>query len=91
MKNYSEVTKAKKVMDAPEQLKTLIIDIENKKFEINGVPFGTAHDFSLSFENGTWYLSVAIPKKYKAEYWEKYDTHGNKISDNNVTTINHNE
>ena len=70
-----------------EKLETLVIDISNKKFEINGQPFGDAHNFSLCFENGLWYLSVEIPQTYKAKHWAKYDTHGNRILDENTDDI----
>lgn len=62
-----------------EALETLVIDIPNKKFEVNGIPFGEAHNFSLSFEDGIWFLSVELPHKFKAE-WKKFDTQGNAIN-----------
>ncbi|MFV0343816.1 MAG: hypothetical protein ACK5JH_13165 [Anaerocolumna sp.] len=70
-----------------EKLETVVIDIPNKKFEINGVPFGDSHNFHMSFENGNWYLSVEIPKKYKAEHWGVYDTQGNKVLDKDTNDI----
>lgn len=68
----------------PESLESVIIDIPNKVFSVNGVSFDTSHNFNMSFENGHWYVSVEIPNTFKAAHWCKYDVNGKLISDENT-------
>lgn len=46
------------------ELKTVVIDIANKKFEINGVPVPKdCYSLTIHFENGTW--DVIESHKYR--------------------------
>lgn len=75
-------------MNNPENLETVIIDIPNKKFEINGKPFGEGNEFHLSFEDGTWYMSVYLPHRHRG-IWSKYNTDGShQNTDNNKEVVN---
>ena len=48
-----------------KKLKTLLIDIENGIYQLNGEDIGeTVHDLNLVFENGEWSLEIEETKTY---------------------------
>lgn len=41
-----------------EKLKTIVIDIPNNVYEINGTPFSDkCHELVITFKNGVWEVS----------------------------------
>lgn len=64
----------------PEKLETVLIDIPNKRFEVNGKSFAEASDVSISFENGVWYFVSYLPQRMKGD-WGKYETDGTKLTE----------
>lgn len=71
-----------------EELQTVVIDIQNKKFEVNGKPFDKAHNFHMSFEKGKWYVCVENPQTYRTEWAGIFDTKGNKILEEDFGDVN---
>lgn len=64
----------------PEKLETVLIDVPNKKFEVNGKSFAEATDVCISFEDGIWYFASYLPQRLKG-VWGKYETDGTKLTE----------
>lgn len=49
-----------------KELKSLFIDVENNRYELNGNPMTGINRLDLDFDNGKWTLLVTKDEMYQA-------------------------